>query len=75
MKLSEDMFKLQQQERDNRIVNMDLDKVALYAKGYYVYMMRDIMTRLPPPLDKWTIISYASGACLLLSCLFNSTTS
>jgi hypothetical protein len=23
-------------------MNMDLDKVALYAKDYYVYMMRDI---------------------------------
>jgi hypothetical protein len=33
-------------------MNMDLDKVALYAKDYYVYMMRDIMTRLPSPLDK-----------------------
>jgi cell division protein FtsB len=51
MKLSEDMFKLQQQERDDRIMNMDLDKVAPYARNYYLYMQKAILSRLPPPED------------------------
>lgn len=49
--LSENMFKLHQLERDDRIMNMDLDKVAPYARDYYVYMQKDILARLPPPSD------------------------
>jgi cell division protein FtsB len=52
MKLSEDMFKLQQQERDDRIMNIDLDKVAPYARDYYFYMQKAIMSRLPPPPEQ-----------------------
>jgi cell division protein FtsB len=52
MKLSEDMFKLQQQERDDRIMNMDLDKVAPYARDYYLYMLKAILSRLPPPPEQ-----------------------
>ena len=53
MKLSEDMFKLQQQERDDRIMNMDLDKVAPYARNYYLSMQKAILSRLPPP-EEWS---------------------
>jgi hypothetical protein len=28
-----------------------LDKVAPYARDYYVYMQKDILARLPPPSD------------------------
>lgn len=51
IQLSENMFKLHQLERDDRIMNMDLDKVAPSARDYYVYMQKDILARLPPPSD------------------------
>lgn len=51
IQLSENMFKLHQLKRDDHIMNMDLDKVAPYARDYYVYMQKDILARLPPPSD------------------------
>jgi len=45
VKAAEDLVKLQQQERDDQIMYMDLDKVAPWARDYYIKMQQQIMAR------------------------------
>jgi len=45
VKLQQQQQIMQQQEHDERILNMDLDKVAPWARQYYLKQQQQIMAR------------------------------